>query len=83
MTSLPVLPPRHAYAMTPWFTAAAPPARVGVYERQNRLAPYSHWNGRAWGMSSQTIARAAEFGADGLLSLQFDLPWRGLAEEAL
>jgi hypothetical protein len=67
----------HGRAVTAWFEPTAQPARPGVYERQVRLAPYSYWDGLAWGMSSQTPATAARNRR--VESLRQDARWRGLA----
>ena len=75
-----IMPARHGLAVTPWFPGATPPARPGVYERRAmRLAPYSYWDGRAWGMSSQSVINAYLNRRQPSLVQAID--WRGLAEE--
>lgn len=66
--------------MTAWFPGAVAPVRRGVYERQVRLAPYSYWDGRRWGMSSQSAENAWRNRC--MPSAWQGARWRGLAAPA-
>lgn len=74
-----IMPARHGLPVTGWFSAHTRPARPGVYERQVRLAPFSYWDGRYWGMSSQSPETAWLNRSQP--SLRQLARWRGLAEE--
>lgn len=74
-----IMPARHGLAVTPWFHGATPPARHGVYERTTRLAPFSYWDGRAWGLCSETPITA--YVNRRQPSILQDAAWRGLIEE--
>lgn len=72
------------HELTPWFPGHIKPHRPGVYELDftwSRERWFARWTGWEWAVPRSTPTLAEE---QVLVSLvQDDLPWRGLAHEAV
>jgi hypothetical protein len=66
-------------APTPWFDAAAVPARPGVYERRGGRGRYACWDGARWRRDADSAAAAARQQSPSPIQRA---AWRGLGGPA-
>jgi hypothetical protein len=63
---------------TKWFKGVEP-VRKGVYQRRYSWGVnYAYFDGTDWGLSSETVAEARQWGVHSKKRTYGGLPWRGL-----
>lgn len=65
--------------LTGWIDGQLPPARTGVYQRDDGELGFSHWDGTVWKGWASSFDAAWDDASPAAASVRQDLPWRGVA----